>query len=240
MSQIKTAVSLYSLQDSYATGRLDLRDALDFVASTGATGVELVSDQMIKGTPFPDDETVSAWRSALDTSGLVPVCNDVTMALEVHAGMSFHGALTSAWIEMMRKAQSERLGLVIDLGIFCHRHPRVSTDYFRTIGLTPAVADKIDEIFAANGDTYRVFTGGAVGGMTFPPELTALFRGPVDGEYSIDYPSIMTRLDRLGYDGYIASEYEGNRFTTVNQPVNDLGQVRGHQAMLSAHLDDGR
>ena len=77
MGQIKTAVSLYSLQDSYARGRLDLAGALEFVASTGAQGVELISDQMIKGTPFPSDEMVTTWRAALEKSGLAPVCNDI-------------------------------------------------------------------------------------------------------------------------------------------------------------------
>jgi len=338
MSQIKTAVSLYSLQDSYARGRLDLAGALEFVASTGAQGVELISDQMIKGTPFPSDEMVTTWRAALEKSGLAPVCNDIfinstiyrnrtlrvpeqvellkrdldvskrlgfdlvrlvsdtspevtlgtlpyaesigiTMALEIHAGMSFQGTLTAAWIEMMRKAQSEHLGLVIDFGIFCERHPRVSTNYFKSIGLTPAVADKIDELYAANGDTLRLFANGSDHGMNFPPELTRLFRSPVDGEfsffstgyentpldvldehigyvrhfhgkfyemlpdgteYSIDYPRIIARLNQLGYDAYIASEYEGNRFTAVDQPVDDQGQVRAHQAMLAAHLNDGK
>ncbi|HML51564.1 MAG TPA: TIM barrel protein [Propionicimonas sp.] len=338
MSQIKTAVSCYSLQDSYARGRLDLAGVLSFIADTGAQGVELISDQMIPGTPFPSEETISAWRRGLDASGLVPVCNDifinstlyrnrtlrlpeqvellkrdldvskrlgfslvrlvsdtspevtlatlpyaesigVTMALEIHAGMSFQGTLTQRWIEMMTKAQSEYLGLVIDLGIFCQRHPRVSTNYFRSIGLTAAVAEKIDELYAANGDTLRIFADGSDHGMSFPPELTSLFRAPVDPEYaffstgyentalsvldehidylrhihgkfyemlpdgteySIDTPAILTRLNHVGYDGYIASEYEGNRFAPIDAPVDDVGQVRAHQAMLAAHLNDGK
>jgi len=338
MSQIKTAVSMYSLQDSYARGRLDLPGVLNFVASTGAQGVELISDQMIKGTPFPTDETESQWRSALDASGLVPVCNDifinstifrnrtlrvpeqveflkrdldvskrlgfnlvrlvsdtspevtlatlsyaesigVTMALEIHAGMSFQGALTRSWIEMMKKAQSEYLGLVIDFGIFCERHPRVSTNYFKSIGLTPAVADKVEELYEANGDTLQAFGTGFGHDMNFPDELTSLFRSPIDAEfsffstgyentplevldehfdyvrhfhgkfyemlpdgteYSIDYPKVITRLNQLGYDGYIASEYEGNRFTPIDAPVDDQGQVHAHQAMLAAHLNDGK
>ena len=339
MSQIRTSVSCYSLQDSYARGRLDLPGILDFVADTGAEGVELISDQMIKGTPFPSDETVAGWHKALDASGLVPVCNDifinstlyrnrtlrvpeqvellkrdldvskrlgfdlvrlvsdtspevtlaalpyaeqvgVTMALEIHAGMSFTSPVSRQWIEMMEKAQSSYLGLVIDFGIFCKRHPRVSTDYFKSIGLTPAVADKIDEMYAAHGDTMHAF-GSAFGGdrMAFPAELSELFGSEVDAEfsffssgyentpldaldtyigyikhfhgkfyemlpdgteYSIDYPLIITRLNQLGYDGYISSEYEGNRFVPVDEPVHDQDQVRAHQAMLAAHLNDGK
>ncbi|WGT47064.1 sugar phosphate isomerase/epimerase family protein [Tessaracoccus lacteus] len=328
MSGIRTSVSLYSLQDSYARGRVDLASALAFVADTGATGVELISDQMIVGTPFPTDETVAAWRTALDASGLAPVCNDifinstlyanrvlrpreqlellkrdldvsarlgfdlvrlvsdtsaevtlaalpyaeglgVTMALEVHAGMSFDSPGTAGWIAMMRAAQSERLGLVVDTGIFCHRHPRVSTQYFLGLGLTPAVATRIDELFAEHGDTMRLFSQG--GQMVFPDDLTALFSGPVDGEYaffstgyentpltvldeyapyirhvhgkffemtggeeySIDYRAVVQALHGIGYTGYISSEYEGNRFVPVDGAVDDQGQVRAHQRLLS-------
>lgn len=63
---------------------------------------------------------------------------------------------------------------------------------------------------------------------------------PDGSEYSIDYPKILSRLNRLGYDGYVSSEYEGNRFVPVDRPVDDQGQVRAHQAMLAAHLNDGK
>ena len=339
MSQIKTAVSMYSLQDSYARRRLDLDGVLDFVKDAGAQGVELISDQMIKRTPFPDEETVARWRSALDRTGLAPVCNDifinstiyrnrvlrpaeqaellkrdldvskrlgfdmvrlvsntradvtldvlpyaekigVTMALEIHAGMSFQAPLTSEWIRMMKAAQSDRLGLVIDFGIFCDRHPRVSTNYFRSIGVTPAVADKVEELYVRYGDTMRVFGDAFSGhGLAYPEELSSLFQSQLDAdfamfsggyentpldaldeyfpyirhfhgkfyemlvdgsEYSIDYPAVLTRLNQLGYDGYIASEYEGNRFAPVDEPIDDQGQVRRHQAMLAAHINDGK
>ncbi|GAA3340180.1 hypothetical protein GCM10017714_18850 [Curtobacterium pusillum] len=336
MSEIKTSVSLYSLQDSYARGRLDVPGALQFVASTGATGVELISDQMITGTPFPSDETVKRWRAALEASGLAPVCNDifinstiyrnrtlrvdeqvellkrevcvskqlgfdlvrlvsdtspevteatlpyaesigVTMALEVHAGMSFTSPLTRRWIEMMRRAQSDRLGLVIDFGIFCDRVPRVSKDYFLSIGLNPQVGEKVDELYAREGDTLHAFGSGFGGeGSMFPAELSDLFRGEVDSEYSffstgyentplevldeylpyvkhfhgkfyemtdagseysIDYDKILGFLDARGYDRYVSSEYEGNRFTPEGKAVHDQEQVRAHQAMLLAHID---
>lgn len=335
MSDIKRSVSLYSVQDSYARGRLDLAGAVRFVASTGATGVELISDQMIKGTPFPTAETVGIWRAALDETGLVPVCNDifinstiyrnrtlripeqvellqrdldvskrlgfhlvrlvsdtspevtegalshaealgVTMALEIHAGMSFGGPVTRRWIEMMERVQSPNLGLVIDAGIFCTRVPRVSRTYFESIGLSPAVAEKIDELYEEHGDTARLFDKGAGGSdLDMPDELEALFHGAVDAEYSffstgyentpldvldqyaayirhvhgkvyeitdagieysIDYDGLLDRLDAIGYDRYVSTEYEGNRFVPLDQPVHDLEQVRAHQRLLEAHL----
>lgn len=336
MSQIKTAVSLYSLQDSYARGRLDLSGILDFVASTGAQGVEILSDQMIKGTPNPSDETLKEWCSALDKSGLVPVCNDIfvnstiyrnrtlrvpeqvdllkqqldiskklgfdlvrlvsntaaevteatlpyaeelgiTMALEIHAGMSFSARMTAPWLDMMKRVQSEYLGIVVDFGIFCSRFPRISTNYFKSLGLNQALADKVEQLYVENGDLIEIF--GADGNEHFPESVTSLIKTTADEdyvmfssgyentsldvldeylpyiknfhgkfyemtdegyEYSIDYPKIITRLNQLGYDGYIASEYEGNRFIPIDEPVFDQEEVRAHQAMLAAHINEGK
>ena len=51
MSRIKTCVSLYSLQDEYLNHRMDLEQCMQFVKETGAEGVEILPDQMIKNTP---------------------------------------------------------------------------------------------------------------------------------------------------------------------------------------------
>lgn len=335
MSQIKRAVSLYSLQDSYALGRLDLQGQIDFVASLGAEGIETIGDQSFQGTPFPSDETVTAWRRAVDAAGLEMVCNDilldsalyrnrtlrlpeqvdllkqqldvshrlgfpmvrltsdvsdvvteaalphaeklgVVMTAEIHGGMSFDEPRAARWVAMMKRLQSEYLGLTIDFGIFCDRHPRLPIDYFLSMGLTPAVAEKVEELWAANGDFHRVLQANQ---HRFPEELSSLFRGPVDFEFcifaggyentplevlddnidyirhfhgkffemlpdgtehSIDVPRILARLNQLGWSGYVASEYEGNRFTPIGQDVDDQGQLRAHQELLAAHLNDGK
>ena len=51
-------------------------------------------------------------------------------------------------------------------------------------------------------------------------------------EYSIPYDEFIAYLARKGYDGYVASEYEGQRFVLFDQPIDDLGQVRKHQDIL--------
>ena len=51
---------------------------------------------------------------------------------------------------------------------------------------------------------------------------------------------MIAALKAGGYQGYLNSEYEGNRFVPVDEPVHDLEQVRRHQAMLAAHLNDGK
>ena len=74
---IKTCVSLYSLQDEYLNHRMDLAECMRYVKECGAEGVEILPDQMIKGTPHPSDEELKKWNDAVAETGLKPVIADV-------------------------------------------------------------------------------------------------------------------------------------------------------------------
>ena len=50
MSRIKTCVSLYSLQNEYLTKSMSLKDIMHFVKDHGAEGIEILPDQMLKGS----------------------------------------------------------------------------------------------------------------------------------------------------------------------------------------------
>lgn len=55
----------------------------------------------------------------------------------------------------------------------------------------------------------------------------------VDGEeYSVNYESLVAYLYEHGYDGYAATEYEGNRWTLPGHPIVEKEQVAAHQSML--------
>ena len=129
MSQIRTSVSCYSLQDSYARGRLDLPGILDFVA-----------DQMIKGTPFPSDETVAGWHKALDASGLVPVCNDIFINSTLYRNRTLR---VPEQVELLKRDLdvSKRLGF--DLVRLVSDTPGVTvTPSIRWYGRVPAQPSK--------------------------------------------------------------------------------------------------
>ena len=51
-------------------------------------------------------------------------------------------------------------------------------------------------------------------------------------EPSIPYDEIVAVLKKGGYDGYICSEYEGNRWIEDAHEVDSVEQVRRQQAML--------
>ena len=66
---IKTCVSLYSLQDEYLNHRMDLAECMRYVKQCGAEGVEILPDQMIKGTPHPSEAELQKWHAAVAETG---------------------------------------------------------------------------------------------------------------------------------------------------------------------------
>lgn len=51
-------------------------------------------------------------------------------------------------------------------------------------------------------------------------------------EYSVDYKKILQYLHDKGYDGYVATEYEGNRWILPGNPMVEKEQVAAHQKLL--------
>lgn len=333
MSKIKRAVSMYSLQDQYARGKMDLEAIFQYLNEMGA-GLEFISDQMMKGTPEPPAEELEKWDQLVAKYKPTLVCNDVfintglyrnreltnkealellkkeirlanrlgfpmirlvsntraeiiepalqcaidnnvIMTLEIHAGMSFDDPLTQDFINVMKKLDSPYVGLTVDTGIFCRRHPRVSTAYFMEQGTNQAVVDYVDNIFAQGTDPKRYFKEAEAAGKKFPDELTALFKNDKDFEYaifcsgyeqsdfsilddywkyvkhfhgkiyemtdegveySIPFDELVQYLDAKGYDGYIATEYEGNRFALQDAYISDRENVTAHQEMLKRYI----
>lgn len=88
---------------------------------------------------------------------LLPYCEkyDVTIALEVHAGMAFDIPETKSFIAEMKRVNSPYVGLVIDTGIFCKRFPRVVRAYETQNGTSPQVFDYIDTLFEKGSDLHR-------------------------------------------------------------------------------------
>lgn len=56
-------------------------------------------------------------------------------------------------------------------------------------------------------------------------------------EYSIPYAEIIRLLKKINYNGYICSEYEGNRFVPEGQEVQEVEQVRRHQVMIKQYIE---
>ena len=82
MSQIKRAVSLYSLQDQYARKKMSLEDLFAFMKSIDA-GIEFISDQMLHGTPDVSEETLAEWDRLVEKYKPDLVCNDIFISYRI-------------------------------------------------------------------------------------------------------------------------------------------------------------
>lgn len=333
---IKRAVSMYSLQYEYLNKRMSLEDIFKFLNEQDV-GMELLSDQMIKGAPFPNEETLAVWDGVVEKYKMPLVCNDifintklyknrvitvkegikmlideiklanrlgfklvrlvsdtpveyiepvlpycekydVTLGLEIHAGMSFDTPITKKYTDLMFKLDSKYVGIVVDAGIFCRRLPRVFNNYFRSIGANEELIKTLDSIVTPKRDLMTYFKeinfNKSLVFMKdgkFPDEIQRHIKSHVDFEYviladgyectpfevldsympyvkhihgklyemtedgieySIPYDEMVNYLHSKGFDGYISTEYEGNRFTVVGNPIVEKEQTVLHQKML--------
>ncbi len=108
---------------------------------------------------FPMIKLVSTTRPEIVERAL-PTAEkyNVVLTEEIHGGMSFNMPYVQESLKMMDRLKSPYLGFTIDTGIFCRRHPRVSTNYFKTIGLNNEyIISYIDDIFARGTDPNAYF-----------------------------------------------------------------------------------
>jgi Xylose isomerase-like TIM barrel len=77
---LRRAVSLYSYQEEFFLKKMNLEDCIAAAASTGATGIEIVGEQSIRGCPkLPSDAFVDQWFGWMDKYGVTPVAHDMFM-----------------------------------------------------------------------------------------------------------------------------------------------------------------
>jgi sugar phosphate isomerase/epimerase len=187
--------------------------------------------------------------------------HDVRMGIEVHAPWYLDHAWILRTIEVAERTGTRHLGLVPDMGCFTKHFPPVFKGRFLRQGATPEIADHIVREYENRTLSEYVIYDVAVkmGGnkvdiamaeqlrhnvyanprrlLEFMPyifHIQAKFY-EVDAEYvdtSIDYASVIPLLIEGGYDGYLSSEYEGNRHIQDAFPVDSREQVRRQHVMF--------
>lgn len=82
--KIGRSVSLYSYQQEYYEGKIDLEGCIREVAKTGATGIELLAEQMVDEFPNISDAFVDKWFGWMDKYGTVPTCYDAFLENHIY------------------------------------------------------------------------------------------------------------------------------------------------------------
>jgi len=85
-ANIKRSVSLYSYQDEYYDGKLDLEGCLRETSKAGATGVEILAEEMIRQFPNPifTEEFQEQWKGWLKKYNLTPTCYDAFLENRIY------------------------------------------------------------------------------------------------------------------------------------------------------------
>jgi sugar phosphate isomerase/epimerase len=189
--------------------------------------------------------------------------NGVRLLLEVHAPFHYEHPWILDHLEVMHRTQSPALGLMPDMGTFVRRFPRVVSDRALRDGADPALVDYIVKTYDDHGDTHALmdivnYRGGGpvefglarqathyiwsdpramLPHMPLIGHIQAKFYEMTDegSEYSIPYEEIVPVLVEGGFDGYLSSEYEGNRHIQDAFRVDSVEQVR-RQHVLFARL----
>ena len=192
----------------------------------------------------------------------------IRLAIEVHAPHLLTGEWVQKNIELAQRKNTKNLGIMPDLGIFCKNIPHLVIDEALREGATPRVVDylsnvyherpvpadlmeKIDALGANDVDRWLALRI-KIGVWTWhdPQHLRDYmpYTYHIHGKFyamnsnlvepEVAYEQIMPTLIEAGYNGYIMSEYEGQRLTHgVDMGYDEVEQVRRHQAMLANYLE---
>jgi sugar phosphate isomerase/epimerase len=189
----------------------------------------------------------------------------VKLALEIRAPSHFDHEYEQRLIETFQRVGSPSLGFTLDLGIYTKRFPRVISGYWIRKGMKEEIADHIVNAYhnkaMDNLEEEVVQIGGTADDVNeavsakrnvytdprrmldFMPYIfhvhgKVMEMLPDYTDYSIPYEEIIPVMIEGGYNGYIASEYEGNMFLQDAFVVDSVEQVRRHQVMLKRFLDE--
>lgn len=83
--EIKRGVSLYSYQEGYYTGKMSLEDCIRETAKTGATGIELLAEQMVDEFPVITPEFKEKWFGWMEKYHTEPCCMDAFLENHIFA-----------------------------------------------------------------------------------------------------------------------------------------------------------
>jgi hypothetical protein len=186
---------------------------------------------------------------------------DLRMNVEIHAPCPIDGPLVHRWVEIIQKHKTTHFGLNPDMGLFLEREELIDRDRrIRDGQLRPSVAELIDnahgdrlpeeraavEVKKMDGTPGELSYLHAVympGGqdveklrelVPYSHHIHAKFYHMTEDyvEYGIPYDQIVKVLMEGGYEGYMASEWEGQRITQDAFDTDSCEQVRRQHLML--------
>ena len=200
------------------------------------------------------------WRVAADYG--------VKFGIEVHAPATLKSPYFQKLMERMDKTGTKNGGIIPDMSIFSVRPPKVQMDKQIRAGADPELVDlivseymkktpitEVSDMLRSKGarEIDLATLKMAYASISSNPEELRLGKGKiihVHGkiyemdenceETAIDYAGGIRVLKDIGYDGYIATEYEGQRnfhdLAMGDFEVDEAEQVRRSQIMMKKYI----
>lgn len=182
------------------------------------------------------------------------------LAVEVHSPHDLDSDWIQQHLEVAERVGADAVGIIPDFGIFTRRFPRVVTERAVRDGAHRELAQLVAETYDSKGDVAGLveevrrrggnevdanLAGWAVRFIDSDPKrmldympyihhIHAKFWEMTDDgvEYSIPYDEAVGVLQEGGYEGYLSSEYEGNRHIQDAFEVDSVEQVRRQHQMF--------
>jgi sugar phosphate isomerase/epimerase len=189
---------------------------------------------------------------------------DVKMGIEVHSPWHINSAWMARHWEVMEKTGSKYLGFIPDMGAFTKRLARVQTDRMIRQGADKKIVEFVCaqhekgvmaeyivaevvqmskrpiDIAVAELSRHNIYVNpnSLLQHMPRIFHVHAKFYEMLENytEYSIPYKEIIEVLKKGGFNGYLSSEYEGNRHIQDVYEVDSAEQVRRQQEMFKKEL----
>jgi sugar phosphate isomerase/epimerase len=194
----------------------------------------------------------------------------IKLALEVHAPSDLDSPFEQELYAMFQRVQSPYVGFAVDFSLYTRRLPRIISERYKRQGMNPDLVEylvtaynqgtlekgeslppKIMSLGGREIDIMWAFMGTHMicsdprKMLDYMPNILHVHGKfwemlPDDTEYSIPYNEVVPVLVEGGYQGYISSEYEGNRWLHDALPVDSVEQVGRHQRMLKQLLGEAQ
>jgi sugar phosphate isomerase/epimerase len=185
---------------------------------------------------------------------------DIKLGIEVHAPWHINSAWMTRHWEVMEKTGTKHFGFIPDMGGFTKRLSMVQVNRLIRQGADPEIAKFVCEQHEKGVMAeYTIYEVSRMSDRRIDMAVAELsrhntFANPISlkehmdrivhvhGKFydmtedfiepSIPYEDVLNVLKDGGYNGYICSEYEGNRHIQDIQEVDSVLQVKRHQQML--------
>lgn len=185
---------------------------------------------------------------------------DIKLGIEVHAPWHINSAWMHRHWEVMERTGTKHFGFIPDMGGFTKKLARVQVERMIRQGADPNIAEfvcnnhekgvmaeyTIYEVSRMSNRRIDIAVAELSRHNTMVNPISLLEHIPriihIHGkfyemledctEYGIPYKEVIDVLNKGGYDGYISSEYEGNRHIQDIYEVDSVEQVRRHQQMM--------